>query len=326
MAFNMAASGQLVFFDKLFGPSNHLNLVKSLIASGVKFEVGAFSVKATIGTQSFEHPLIKSSNSFIKEQVDPGTLNLQRVQVFSWLTTLKVIPTPVVAVSPPSLQVSAEKFYTVTLHSVDAGFTAQEHKIYAIKTLKSYTYLPLKEAKGIIDSVQAGEAQKMPGTYNAEQAKTIVAEFTKLHVTCEVTETAAAPFVVPNPTVTKPLPSSAVMSLREAQAIGQKVRGTSDGSVYVTVAVGERVKLAVKKSGDTGPVSIRAEWKNATQAEKTLLSAAGMSLKNDYASIHLTPTMEAKAPRIIGAFIMGLGVEWQDAVISAQQLEKVVKG
>lgn len=117
--------------------------------------------------------------------------------------------------------------------------------------------------------------------------------------------------------------TSQVISLRDSQAIGQPVHGTSQGSVYYTVATGPRVRLAARVHKG-GSVSIRAEWKpTLTPDEKQKLQDIGLQMKSDYASMHLNAA-DVPVGRVIGAFVIGIGLEWDAIVKSSAEL--VVEG
>ena len=121
----------------------------------------------------------------------------------------------------------------------------------------------------------------------------------------------------------QPKKTSQVISLRDAEAIGQPVHGTSSGSVYYTVATGPRVRLAARVHKG-GSVSIRAEWKpEPTADEKKKLQDIGLQMKSNYASMHLNAA-EVPVGRVIGAFVVGVGLEWDAIVKSSAEL--VVEG
>jgi hypothetical protein len=115
----------------------------------------------------------------------------------------------------------------------------------------------------------------------------------------------------------KGTPTAAVVALRNAQAVGQKVKGTSSGSVYVTIAYNPRVKLAARVQGET--VSIRAEWQNALEEELDKLKQNGLSMKPDYASMHLE-AHGVPVARVIGGFLMGLGLKFDEQIVDLSVL------
>jgi hypothetical protein len=134
---------------------------------------------------------------------------------------------------------------------------------------------------------------------------------------------AVAAEAVYGPKVTLPKKTNAVISLRDAEAIGQPVHGTSSGSVYYTVATGPRVRLAARVHKG-GSVSIRAEWKPLlTPDEKKKLQDIGLQMKDSYASMHLNAA-DVPVGRVIGAFVIGIGLEWDAIVKSSAEL--VVEG
>jgi hypothetical protein len=116
-----------------------------------------------------------------------------------------------------------------------------------------------------------------------------------------------------------PKKTNAVISLRDAEAIGQPVHGTSSGSVYYTVATGPRVRLAARVHKG-GSVSIRAEWKPTLHPdEKKKLQDIGLQMKESYASMHLNAA-DVPVGRVIGAFVIGIGLEWDAIVKSSAEL------
>lgn len=132
----------------------------------------------------------------------------------------------------------------------------------------------------------------------------------------KVPETKAAPST---PAGDEPKPTSTPIRLREAEAIGQPVRGSSGGSIYYTVAISPRVKLAARVIGH-GKVSIRAEGL-PSDYEVQRLEACGMSKAGaEHWSIHFDQS-NVPVSRILGAFVMGLEIDFQRQVTSANQIK-----
>jgi hypothetical protein len=117
-----------------------------------------------------------------------------------------------------------------------------------------------------------------------------------------------------------------VVELREAQVLGQKVRGTSSQSVYHTVAVSGRVKLAARIT-QGGSISLRVECENPTADELKALGASEMQAQaqegKPYWSVHFNYS-GAPVERVIGAFIFGLGVSFDDQIKNGKEL--VIEG
>ena len=132
----------------------------------------------------------------------------------------------------------------------------------------------------------------------------------------KVPEPKAAPST---PAGEEPKPTSTPIRLREAEAIGQPVRGSSGGSIYYTVAISPRVKLAARVIGH-GKVSIRAEGL-PSDYEVQRLEACGMSKAGaEHWSIHFDQS-NVPVSRILGAFVMGLEIDFQRQVTSANQIK-----
>lgn len=105
--------------------------------------------------------------------------------------------------------------------------------------------------------------------------------------------------------------SMAVIPLAEASFIGQRVKGTSGGSVYRCFAVG-KINLATKI--EPGSVAIRAEPLEGAdwEAQKDKLKNAGFTDKGKYMSMHCTLTPGMPAMRVIGAVLFSLDLEFED--------------
>lgn len=101
-----------------------------------------------------------------------------------------------------------------------------------------------------------------------------------------------------------------VVFLKEATKIGQKVYGSSAGSIYETVAVNARVKLACRINGSN--LSMRAEVENATPQEMSAIKSL-MKWQLTYGSMHLDI---GKVPprRVLGALIFGMGIKFDQCL------------
>jgi hypothetical protein len=128
----------------------------------------------------------------------------------------------------------------------------------------------------------------------------------------------------PQPEVTKPkskVSLTTTVRLRDAVAVGQRVFGTSSGSVYVTCAVSDRIRMAVRPS--SGKLSVRVEG-NPSVEEKAKLTAIGLSQSTTddgsmYMSMHLGLN-SLPVPRVLGALIMGLEIEFDSQVTNVKDL------
>jgi len=122
----------------------------------------------------------------------------------------------------------------------------------------------------------------------------------------------------PAVTVEVPKPVSQVIDLKDAKAIGQKVHGTSLGSVYHVIALTEKVKVAARLNA-TGAISLRAEWTGEAADAQKKLAHIGMSMKSGYASWHLDAAGVPFA-RVIGAFLLDTGIVWDQSIKSSADL------
>lgn len=112
------------------------------------------------------------------------------------------------------------------------------------------------------------------------------------------------------------------IKLRDAVDLGQAVYGTSKGSIYWTIAVSERVKIAARivPSGVNATLSLRAEGL-PNQQEQSLLLATGMSKSAEgHWSMHLE-CGSVPVARVVGAWLMGVGIDFDQQVTAANQLK-----
>lgn len=103
----------------------------------------------------------------------------------------------------------------------------------------------------------------------------------------------------------------AVMLLKDAEDIGQAVHGTDPSSIYFVIAANDRVKVAARKNGPN--LSLRVEVKNPTPEEMAKVKGSGITWHGAYGSIHLAMGNVA-LPRIIGAFLYGMGIAFDRQV------------
>ena len=100
-------------------------------------------------------------------------------------------------------------------------------------------------------------------------------------------------------------PSSFVIPLRDARALAQRVKGTSEGSVYHVVAIGP-VNVAIKE-GLTS-MSVRAEFQDYVDPKiTTTLDGLAFMCHGAYWSLHLS-TLGVPSLRVIGSLLLGMGV------------------
>lgn len=96
------------------------------------------------------------------------------------------------------------------------------------------------------------------------------------------------------------------VALRDATQLYQAVSGSSSGSIYITVALSKDLKVAARIRN--GEVSIRVEGN--VQKYVMELDAVGLSVKSDYASVHMSGGEEELLRKAVGALIASLPVEF----------------
>lgn len=321
------SSSPVTFFDKLFGPEHPAaQKAHALATAGVTFLVTLFDCRATLpdGATELVNTTI-GTITLVSGKASPAVLHHNRQLIEQWLMLLKMPEQP-------------EPVFTMTVQSVPAG-----QKIWTIKALRTALEWSLVESKNFVESLpKAITFQSQAAMATLAQALTDLgcgvtlspaasgyqmndvlsptvstAATTTTFTTDASTSTGTGPWVtIPFPAKPKPVPT--VVPLREAKAIGQKVKGTSQGSVYHCVALNARVRVAARVH-KTGSISIRAEWENATASELEKLQAAGLVMKHDYASLHMDAG-QVPAARVIGAFMLGTGIHWSDVLMGADDL------
>lgn len=132
----------------------------------------------------------------------------------------------------------------------------------------------------------------------------------------------AMPFKVdPSVKPKAPVMPAGVVALKDATQIGQKVKGTDAHSVYLCIALSERVKLAarVQSIADGASVSIRAEGPFNAEIRNALKAASMNPSTQGHYSIHFQ-TNGVPVGRVIGAFLMGLGVDFDEQIKNVKQI------
>ena len=111
-----------------------------------------------------------------------------------------------------------------------------------------------------------------------------------------------------------------IVPLKVATKIYQKVKGSSEMSIYRTIAVGEIANLAARLKGNT--LSIRLEFTNGNEADSSQienLNKLGMNNGGGYYSIHFSSITGQDAARAAGAFIYGLGITFKKVSLGVLQ-------
>ena len=111
-----------------------------------------------------------------------------------------------------------------------------------------------------------------------------------------------------------------VVRLSEATQLYQRVHGTSAGSVYFVVAIGDGINVAARISGNS--LSIRAEGQNEVLEKfKGKLMAAGLTKSSEHHySVHFT--CESIPPeRALGAVLLGSGIKFNTPLPEISKLK-----
>lgn len=116
----------------------------------------------------------------------------------------------------------------------------------------------------------------------------------------------------------KAVPVAEVLPLKDARALSQKVSGTSGGSIYRCVAVGD-LNVAIRVQAAS--VSLRAEFQTVRDeptAQK--MSSMGFTDHGKYLSMHLN--IDGKVPymRVVGAVLLGAGIEFETVATTEGQI------
>ena len=320
MAFNLSADAQLVFFNKVFG-QNHpvVEKVKGLLAGGVTFEVSLYSLRAFVGKKALEPvQLTYGTTALMKGTVEAAVYAQNKKLIEDWVAYLYVKQ------GNPVAQPKAPKLVTLWLNGVQ---DAEASKLPLIKAVHKLVSPPISlgQAKSVVDTAAMNIPVKL-GDFQQDTASVIVQTLVKAggvvgtdNSAPNLTQTMGFSSL-PKGTTPEPVPT--VIHLKDANALGQKVHGTSTGSVYHCIAVGEHVRVAARLSKG-GSVSIRAEWPvgqpEAVKAELKKLEEAGVQMKGHYGSIHFDAA-DVPLSRVIGAFLLGTGIQWKNVVTSGADL------
>ncbi len=118
-----------------------------------------------------------------------------------------------------------------------------------------------------------------------------------------------------------------VIKLRDAEVLGQQVYGTSSSSVYRTVAVNPKVKVAVKRDGTS--MGCRVELApNLEYSDQEMLAKrienAGFNWKGDYGSVHFN-LVNLSAARVLGALLGGMNIKFDQQLTTDDELNALNK-
>lgn len=120
------------------------------------------------------------------------------------------------------------------------------------------------------------------------------------------------------------LKEAAVISLRDATKMYQRVNGSSGGSVYVAVALNKQIKVAARIHGAV--LDVRVEGSISPQI-KNKLAAQGLSAKGDegeikYMSAHFN-CGKVLPERVMGALLVGIGIQFETPLPDMTMVKKL---
>jgi len=325
MPVTISSEAQLVFFNKVFGATHPVTVkAKALLSQGVAFEVSLYNVKATVKGKAVQVNLTYGTTALMKGTADAVVLSQNKKLIEEWIGGLyNSQGSPVAPKAPVQAQPIA---YRLMLLGITHPLP---HILKLVKAVHTVTGGTVAQAKQKVEMAMTGNAEVGVelGVYPSLEAANLAAApimAAEGHVQLVPINppVVVPPQVVVAPTTPGPYswakPVDAVIDLKSAKALGQKVHGTSTGSVYHTVAFTDHVKVAARLY-KSGSISIRAEWTDNPVGDLKLLAEAGLQMKQGYGSIHFD-AQDVPLPRVIGAFLLGTGIEWTQVVTKAADL------
>lgn len=123
-------------------------------------------------------------------------------------------------------------------------------------------------------------------------------------------------------------PVDAVIPLRDAKAMYQRVKGTSGGSVYVVVAMNSSMAVAARIHGDS--ISMRVEGNPSTADKNRLVSQTFTEKVSDkgsgaaYMSAHFTCN-KVPVERVLGAVLVGSGIKFDTPIPDPKKVREFCK-
>lgn len=333
MAFLINPDAQSVFFAKIFGPTHPVTeTAKALVAAGVTFEVSMYTIKANApGKKLPSMNTTYGTTTIMKGLAPPSVMAQNKLLIESWINEVAlkmgmVVPAPTQPKPKSDPQVTQSGPAALMLTGYDAT-----KKLLTIKKVVDMTGLSVLDAKELIESVGLYGSVKIKEFDSIPQAEVAASVLFNVAASTNVVQVATSTVVSvfdptkptpPQPTFNfdspvAPKPVPEVIKLKDAQALGQKVHSTSVGSVYYCIGIGEHIKVAARLKGEA--ISIRAEWIGTPTADLAKLKEAGLDMKEGYASIHFG-TQGVPVPRVIGAFLVGTGIQWKQSVTNGSEL------
>lgn len=215
-------------------------------------------------------------------------------------------------------QVNLNDIYDETMKKYFAN--GGGNKVAAIKYYREATGASLKEAK---DKVEAWISD-LSDIANNPQVKAILEDAEKASV--DTKEDAFAKMYGKKSETTTPEVANVTdtaVPLHTATKLMQPVTGTSGGSIYNVIALGDDAKVAVRIRTDND-VAIRV-WPMTDHGKKACASA-GLDKKNGgHWSLHLHPGEKSLVGRSIGAVIFAMNLDWSGIIGDMQTLVGVGK-
>lgn len=312
MAFMLNPDAQVVFFSSVFGPSHDVvTVAKALIEKGVKFETAMYTVKATYQGNVSSVNLTTGTTALMKHAA-----------VFDVAEQNKKLINQFVAGLSHTFGLNQEKSQVSVFW--DAAMLKPD-VIPVIKAIRTVTGLGLGEAKAFAETILTGKTVELQLIVTYPLAVNVLNKVglsvpgqAAAKSFADAAQKAGEAFQQFGEAVMGVKPVPQVIHLRDAKALGQKVHGTSAGSVYHTIALSEHVRVAARLSKG-GSISIRTEWTDSPSAELQKLVDAGVQMKSNYGSIHFD-SAGVPLERTIGAFLVGVGIKWKAAVMNGAEL------
>jgi len=118
------------------------------------------------------------------------------------------------------------------------------------------------------------------------------------------------------------VPSKSPVQLKDATEMYQAVKGTSAGSVYYVIAMNDTLRVATRILSHR--VSIRVEGKLTAEVSNALSKVEISTHDGGYASGHFELTNGVDAGRVIGAVLLGSGLQFTTPLPDVKFLEKQV--
>jgi len=300
-------------------------LYHQILANGVVFQTSLYSVTATKPPQykNWQVNLPIGVFSLMKEMNTPqAVMAVNMINEFVCKlhsVTVSQVPPPKPKDDEPEISPAAkEENYGVYL------FGPGENKIETIKLVRILCAMSLKEAKDLVEStsysqplVKFGltsvEAEKMVGQFSKFGTPAWAGDFSEVGGVDKAyalfSKQNITPPVSPYPLKQK-IKSDEIMQLVYANAVGQKVHGSSKGSVYITIAVNPRVKVAARVVGTQ--ISLRVEANSPTKVEQDGINSI-VQWKSNYGSTHFD-SGSVPIKRVLGALIYGMGVKFDETL------------